>query len=209
MQSFLVATIVLAAAALSGCASVRTVDTSVLAIAAAPSDYAWRGATYDFERLPSLALRPETQMAELHAERALTEIGLRKFSAQAGAPGPSAQLSVLVGFQGFRYLPTGSWGQPLFGEFELYGGIGRGVPWGSGWGLGMGVNLPPPPRYRREVSLIFRDLKTGRIVYESRAVYDGPFSESAEVFSALFKAALTDFPTPPQGSRQVIVNLGR
>ena len=44
-------------------------------------------------------------------------------------------------------------------------------------------------------------------VYESRAISDGPYFESAKVFPAMFTAALQGFPNPPQGPRKVNIQI--
>jgi hypothetical protein len=195
---------------LAGCTGMRLIDSSVMSVADAPADYAWEGATYRFERLPSQKDQPGAAIAEKQAEQALASVGLRRIEAgPEGSGRAAARLSVLVGFQGFQYLPSGVMGRPYWGDADFFGGVGRGTPWGSGWGLGMSLNLPPPPHYRREVSLIIRDLASGRLVYETRAVYDGPWSDNEPVFAALFRAALADFPRPPSGERRVDIEIPR
>lgn len=195
---------------LAGCAGMRIIDSSVLSVADAPADYMWQGATYRFERLPSQKDDPGAAIAEQQAERALAAVGLSRLESGSAAPAAKQpRLSVLVGFQGFQYLPSNVMGRPYWGDLDFFGGVGRGTPWGSGWGLGMGLNLPPPPRYRREVSLIMRDLASGRVVYETRAAFDGPWSDSEPVFAALFRAALADFPRPPAGQRRVDIEIPR
>ena len=186
------------AALLSGCAGMRVVDSQVLAVASAPAGMQLQGAKYRFERLPSQANNPEAGLAEQQAEQALAAVGLVRDDV-------AAQLSVLVGFQGTQYLAD-PWGSPYP---ATYGSIvvGRGVTWGSGVGLGM--RFPPPTQYRREVSLILRDLKSGQVVYETRASHDGPWSDSKTIFATLFKAALANFPNPPAGPQRVNIEIPR
>ena len=188
------------AALLSGCAGMRVVDSQVLAVANAPAGMQLQGAKYRFERLPSQANNPEAGLAEQQAEQALAAVGLVRDDA-------AAQLSVLVGFQGTQYLAD-PWGSPYP---ATYGSItiGRGVAWGSGVGLGMGMRFPPPTHYRREVSLILRDLKSGQVVYETRASQDGPWGDSVTIFATLFKAALANFPNPPAGPQRVNIEIPR
>ena len=78
------------AALLGGCASVRLLDTQVLALAQVPPGVQLQGARYRFERLPSQAGNPEAGLAEQQAEQALAAVGLVRDDA-------AAQLSVLVG----------------------------------------------------------------------------------------------------------------
>jgi len=186
---------------LTGCATMRVVDSQVLAVANVPAGAQLQGAKYRFERLPSQVNNPEVGLAEQQAERALAAVGLVRDDA-------AAQLSVLVSFQGTQYL-VDPWGyrypRPYYGSVS----IGHGVPWGSGVGFGMGMRFPPTPQYRREVSLILRDLKSGQVVYETRASHDGPWSDSTVIFATLFKAALANFPNPPAGPQRVNIEIPR
>ena len=187
-------------ALLAGCSGMRLVDSQVLAVANVPSGVQLQGARYRFERLPSQVSNPEAGLAEQQAEQALAAVGLVRDDA-------AAQLSVLVGFQGTQYLAD-PWGQPYPNTWGSIS-IGRGVPWGSGVGVGMGMRFPPPTHYRREVSLILRDLKSGQVVYETRASHDGPWSDSVTIFATLFKAALANFPNPPAGPQRVNIEIPR
>ena len=188
------------AALLTGCAGMRVVDSQVLAVANVPPGVQLQGAKYRFERLPSQVSNPEAGLAEQQAEQALAAVGLVRDDA-------AAQLSVLVGFQGTQYLAD-PWGYPYPGTYGSIS-IGRGVPWGSGVGFGMGMRFPPPTQYRREVSLVLRDLASGQVVYETRASHEGPWSDSVPIFATLFKAALANFPNPPAGPQRVNIELPR
>jgi Domain of unknown function (DUF4136) len=189
-------------ALLAGCAGMRVVDSQVMAVANVPADLQLQGARYRFERLPSQVNNPEAGLAEQQAEQALAAAGLVRDDAHA-------QVSVLVGFQGTQYVAD-PWGYP-YPYPGTYGSIsiGRGAPWGSGVGFGMGMRLPPPAHYRREVSLILRDLKSGQVVYDTRASHDGPWSDSVTIFAILFKAALAHFPNPPAGLQRVNIEIPR
>ena len=188
---------------LSGCASVRIVDSDVVSVAAAPASMNLQDAKYRFERLPSQASNPEAGLAEQQAQAAMAAVGLVRDDEHA-------QISVLVGFAGTQYLadawgrpmPAGAW-SPFYGSLSVGRGIGPNV------GLGMGMRFPPPTQYRREVSLIMRDLKSGQVVYETRATHDGPWSDSTQVFATLFQAAMANFPNPPAGLRRVNIEIPR
>jgi hypothetical protein len=54
-----------------------------------------------------------------------------------------------------------------------------------------------------------RDLKSGQVVYETRASHSGPWSDSVPIFATLFQAALANFPHPPAGLRRVNIELPR
>lgn len=187
---------------LSGCASMRLIDSDVVSVAAVPPGMSLQGATYRFERLPSQASNPEAGLAEQQAQAAMTAmtaVGLVRDDA-------SASLSVLVGFSGTQY-PVDPWGHPLASAGRPYGKVFIGS--GTHIGVGMGMRFPPPTHYRRDVSLILRDLKSGQVVYETRATHSGPWNDSVPILATLFQAALANFPNPPAGLRRVNIELPR
>ena len=186
---------------LSGCASMRLIDSDVVSITAAPAGMNLQNAPYRFERLPSQLNNPEAGLAEQQAQAAMTAVGLVRNDA-------AAQLSVTVGFSGTQY-PADAWGRPLGPGWTPYGSLTIGSGMSSHMGVGLGMRFPPPTHYRREVSLIMRDLKSGLVVYETRAVHAGPWRDSEAVFAALFKAALANFQNPPVGERRVNIELPR
>jgi hypothetical protein len=202
---FSVALAALALGLLSGCASMRLIDSDVVSVAAVPPGMNLQGAKYRFERLPSQVHNPEAGLAEQQAQLAMAAVGLVRDDA-------SASLSVMLGFSGSQYLAD-PWGRPLapgwtpFGSITIGSGFGGGL--GSHVGLGMGMRFPPPTHYRREVSVVMRDLKSGQVVYETRASHAGPWSDSMPIFATLFQAALANFPNPPAGLRRVNIELPR
>ncbi len=202
---FSVAMAALALSWLTGCASMRLIDSDVVSVAAAPPGMSLQGAKYRFERLPSQMHNPEAGLAEQQAQAAMTAVGLVRDDA-------AASLSVMVGFSGTQYLAD-PWGRPLGPGWIPYGSIavgsGFGRNFGSHVGLGVGMRFPPPTQYRREVSVVMRDLKSGQVVYETRASHAGPWSDSVPIFATLFQAALANFPNPPAGPRRVNIELPR
>ena len=90
-----------------------------------------------------------------------------------------------------------------------YGHVGfGGWGWHRRWGGGVGAGYAPEPAwFHREVDVIVRDLGSSKVVYESRAVSDGPYFDNAKVFPAMFTAAMQGFPNPPAGPRQVNIDL--
>lgn len=184
---------------LTGCATTRTVSSQVTAVATVPAGAQLQGAKYRFERLPLQAHNPEAGLAEQQAEQALAAVGLVRDDAQA-------QLSVLVGFQSAQYVydPSGRLGAYPWRPYGALG-FGRSGPFGYHWGVGM--NTPPMTDYRREVSLILRDLRTGQVVYETRASHYGVWRDSEAIFATLFKAALANFPNPPAGVQRVNIDI--
>ena len=61
----------------------------------------------------------------------------------------------------------------------------------------------PPRVYLRAVKLVLRDAQSQRIVYETSAQYDEVRVNDDTIWQVLFDAALTGFPAPPTGPRQV------
>jgi len=202
---FSMALAALALSWLTGCASMRLIDSDVVSVAAAPPGVSLQGAKYRFERLPSQVHNPEAGLAEQQAQAAMTAVGLVRNDA-------AASLSVMVGISGTQYLAD-PWGRPLGTGWTPYGNIaigsGFGRNFGSHIGLGVGMRFPPPTHYRREVSVVMRDLKSGQVVYETRATHAGPWSDSVPIFATLFQAALANFPNPPAGPRRVNIELPR
>jgi len=202
---FLMALVAMALPFLTGCASMRLIDSDVVSVAAVPPGMNLQGAKYRFERLPSQVHNPEAGLAEQQAQLAMAAVGLVRDDA-------GANLSVMLGFSGTQY-PADPWGQPVGQGWTPYGSIAIGSGLGGGFvshvGLGLGMRFPPPTHYRREVSVIMRDLKSGQVVYETRASHAGPWRDSVPIFTTLFQAALANFPNPPAGPRRVNIEVPR
>jgi hypothetical protein len=172
---------------LAACASTYTLDNTVqsfsqLGALSAP-------ATYRFERLPSQQDPAHAQLEGM-ADTALHAVGLKRDDA---APRYSVQIAA-------RTAETLSpWADP----WDRFGwGFGGGWGWRRHAGVGFGMHYESP-WYHREVNVLVRELATNKVVYESRAISDGPYFDAAKVFPAMFQAALQGFPNPPQGPRQV------
>lgn len=197
---------VAALAALTGCAGVRTIDSTVESYSALST--AAGSGTYRLERLPlEAADSPAQASLEAMAADALAKVGLTQVEADA-------QLAVQVSAQVKRLDAgpwVGPWGAPSAG---WHIGIGFGGGWsgrGGGWaawpgfGLAYYDYLPPPPRYWREVSILMRDAATGKVVYQTRAQSDNGWWDSNLVLPLMFDAALQGFPQPPPGARLVSI----
>ena len=186
---------------LTGCASTRMINSQVMAVATAPAGTQLQGAKYRFERLPLQAHNPEAGLAEQQAEQALAAVGLVRDDAQA-------QLSVVVGFNSAQYVydPSGRLGAY---PWRPYGALGFGRNGVWGYNMGWSMNPPPVTDYRREVSLVLRDLRSGLVVYETHASHAGAWRDSEPIFAALFKAALANFPNPPAGVQRVNIEIPR
>ena len=196
--------LILLASALSACASgPRMVDAEVRTSAAqAPGNAVLQAARYRFERAPLVAGQPAPEKLEAMAQAALTRVGAQRDDA-------GAQVSVQVGGYVSSYWRD-EWGRPMGYGPRMSLGLGFGGGWrGGGIGLGMGWPLDDPsiPAYVSEVNLTMRDLRTGQIVYDTRARHDGPWHDTDNVLAALFTAALEGYPAPAQTQRVVGVPL--
>ena len=190
-----------AALALAGCASQRVVDSNVQSysqLSALPNP-----PTYRFERLPSQLAQGGSAQAsaiEAAAAQALAKVGMR-------FDGLAAAYRVQVYARTDRELSP-DWYDPWWG--------GWGPGWGGslGWGGrsfygGLSMRFAPPALYRNEVGLILRDAVNGNVAYETHAVHEGRWSDNTALFGALFEAALSGFPLPPQGPRRVNIEITR
>ena len=178
---------------LTGCASTRLVDSDVQSfsqLAGAPAR-----ATYSFERLPSQQAQGAQQSAvEDQARLALAKVGLRQDSAAPFYRVQAHARTDLLAYPDYWDGPGWGWGG-----------------WGGGRGFygGLSMRFPPPTLYRREVGLILREAATGNVVYETRAVHEGVWTDNPAVFAAMFDAALNGFPTPPTGPRRIVLEIPR
>lgn len=183
-----------AAAALAGCSTgPRIVEGQVQSfstLAAVPAP-----ATYRLDRLPSQQVPAFDPVAAL-AEQALARVGLQRddaaprFVVQIGV-----QASLVPRYDGMApYGPSGPWGFGGWGGWHGRGGWGFGGNWGF---------YEPSPLHRRAVSLMLRDAATQAVVYETSAVHEDIWVSDPAVYGVLFDAALTGFPKPPQGPREV------
>jgi len=195
------------AAALSGCATSWTVDSSVTSFSRPPGARA--PATYRFDRLPSQQAQEATQLElEAMAEMAMSAVGLTRDDA---APRYAASINARVSVQ------TSPWADPwIYSPWPPgWGYYGRPWPYGYGYGYGRGWYgggwYGPPyagyynPWYTREVSVVLRELPDNQVVYETRAANDGPYSSNGPVFAAMFQAAMQGYPNPPAGVRRIDV----
>jgi hypothetical protein len=193
---------------LSGCATRWVVDSDVRSFSSLGTVPA--GATYRFERLPSQqAGGAQQEQLEAMAGAALERVGLRrddanpKYTAQIGAR-VTAELSPWAD----PWYYHGAWG-PGYYRMRPWG-YGAGGWYGRGWHGGgwYGTAFPPAnPWYAREVSIVLRELPSHRVVYETHARNDGPYTASGAVLPVMFQAALQGFPNPPAGERRVDIEI--
>lgn len=213
-----------AVVALSGCATVYLVDNQVQSYARWADQAAKPGVPvtvpqapqiYRFERLPS---QREGKVASNQDElENLTQLAMAKVGWTPAAAGTAAPWLVQVDASTLR-LPRAPWENP----YDNY--------WGGGFGPGFGYAMPgrdyvvtgngqviwmpmvprfESPYYKREVSLVIRHAASGKVVYETRAAHDGRWNSTNGLWSAMLDAALRGFPAPPEGLRQVNIEVPR
>lgn len=185
-----------AAAVLSGCASVRLVESDVTSYSQWPAQRTAR--TFTFERLPSQQAQPEVQArVEAAALPALQKAG---FTLAASGPG---DVTIQVGARENRF-DRAPWDDPYptFGGGWFYGGRYHR-------GMGLGLSLQAPlPYYVFDVGVLIRDARTREVLYETQARHDGRWADDA-LRAALFEAAMKDFPHPALSPRRVGIEIPR
>ena len=184
---------------LTGCAGLRVVESDVTAFynwnAAPPAP----GTPYRFERLPSQqAIGAQQDPIEGMARNALARVGMELNPATA-----RYSVQVRVGTHVIEQTAYGN-GYDGFG-FATPGVFLGGGNRGAGFGLSFPIGGYSNTYYRRELTLLVRDLSTSQVVFETRAVNDGVQNETLAVLSSMMDAALQGFPQPPAGPRRISV----
>jgi predicted small secreted protein len=196
-------TVAVLALFMAGCSTVRLVDSDVTAFSRWSAAPPAPGTPYRFERLPSQqTLAAQQDQVEALARAALAKVGL-DLNPTVARYSVQVVVSTLIlergpyggaGYDGFGY--------PMPGFF--LGGGSRGAS------LGMSFPLRfPEPYFKRELSMLMRELSSGRVVFETRAVHDGVWSDTLAVLPAMLDAALQGFPQPPPGTRRINVEIPR
>ncbi|HVZ43964.1 MAG TPA: DUF4136 domain-containing protein [Ramlibacter sp.] len=180
---------------LAGCATGYKLDNQVQSFSSLPA--AASQLSYRFDRTPSQQADPNQAQLEAFADQALFQAGFRRNDA---APRFAVQVTA-------RVQPMLS---PYADPWDRFGWGFGGWGWGrhGGLGIGFGTRLGDSPWYHREVNVIVRELASNKVVYETRAVNDGPWLDNTSVLPAMFHAALQGFPNPPQGVRRVDIQVG-
>jgi hypothetical protein len=63
------------------------------------------------------------------------------------------------------------------------------------------------PRYERQVALLIRDRASGKPLFETRASSEGTTRSDIAMLTAMFEAAMMDFPRLGMNPRRVVVEL--
>lgn len=206
---------------LAGCSTVRLVDSDVTAFpkwTAAPPGPA---TPYRFERLPSQQV-PEAQQLPVDAVENIARAELARVGMDLVPSNARYSVQVTVAttkivdrnYYGGGYGGYGGLGGGYSGGLGGFGGYGSGVFLGGGnrgaaVGLSFPLRFPEPTNYRRELTLLIRELATQQVVYETRALHDGVWRDSLAVLPAMFEAALRGFPEPPAGTRRIDIEIPR
>lgn len=183
-----------ASALLAGCAALKTITPEVRSFGSWPAERA--PGSYRFERLPSQQ-EPLSRAAEWEtlAAPALAAAGFKPAPADG-----QADVIVSVGVR-VSVSDADPWGDPLWYRWNapLYA-----------WRLGLPPRSHPmfiERRYEREVGLLLRDRASGMPLYEARASHDGATRGDDGLITALFAAALSDFPKAQPQPHHVPIRL--
>lgn len=183
---------------LGACAGIGTLSSDVWTYSQWPDGR--KPASYTFERLPSQQANVQRQQRlEDTARRAIEGAGFTPAAEDA-----SADVSIMLGA---RVSPNevSVYDDPFWWHGGLYHWrYARGGFWGPGWGLRYAT-----PSYEREVALLIRDRKSGQALYEARASNDGSSPSIDSLLSAMFDAALKDFPQAGVNPRRVTTEITR
>ena len=204
-------------ALLSACSTLRNLDSQVQTSTQWPtSSAAPTKGLYRLERLPADLNNLQAGWAENELEPVLASLGWARNDVDA-------QYSVWIGVQAAEYV-VDMRGRVVRGPWvnHFYMGVGnghrpRGAGVGIGWtyhsrspfNTGMMLDLAEPPIYVREVSIIIRDLQSGKVVYQTKATHDGPWSDHQNVWRGMIAAALQGFPNPTPAKRRVVLPIPR
>lgn len=187
----------LATGLMAGCAGFKTVTSEVSTYGDWPAGRA--AGSYAIERLPSqqAAKTDAQQMIEGSASLALQAAGF--VPAAAGAP---PDVVVQIGARVTRQ-ERAPWDDPLWWNprFSRWAVVGWPGPY---WATRMRLDTP---EYQREVGVLIRDRVTGQPLYEARARNDGITSGGQTMLTAMFTAALKEFPKVQNESHDVDVTL--
>lgn len=186
--------------ALGGCASVMRVDNQVESHVQWPSTAIPTGkVSYQFERLPS---QQSPRQDEL--ERGVAEVLAAQGWTVKDTTEPAAPWRVTVSAS-HTALPRAPWEEPARDRLWPRWGVQMGT--GSlRHGMLLSMDMP---YHLRQVSVVVRDGPQGRVVYETQARHEGRWNDTPALWQAMVQAALSGFPQPPAGVRQVDIDLPR
>lgn len=192
LRAFVVA--VVAGLVLSGCSGMRLVDSDVTAFSAWSTAPPVPGTPYRFERLPSQQNVQQERLENI-ARGSLAKVGM------VMEP-PTARYSVQVMFN-TQYLERFPDDGFLFGGPGVFMG-GPVGPYGFGYPMRFGE-----PYFKRDLTILMRDLSNQKVVFETRAYHEGVWGDTLAVLPAMLDSALLGFPQPAPGTRRINVEIPR
>ena len=189
----LVATLFLAA-----CSGMRVVDSDVTAFSAWTAAPPAPGTRYRFERLPS----QQSANAQQDRIEALATTSLSKVGMALSLLDARYSVQVLLLTEIVQRYPEPGFG--FGGPGVSIGGGSRGSSIGLSFPIGFGDSY-----YKRTVSILMRELSSQKVVFETRALHDGPSGDAFAILPAMLDSALLGFPQPPAGTRRINVEIPR
>lgn len=169
-------------ALLAGCASMNTVTSEVATFGTWPAGRA--AGSFAFERLPS----QQAQAADLLEVEAAAQRALQAAGFTPAVAGTQPDVVVQIGARVSRQARS-PWDDPTWIGF----GFSR-WNWPYWGGPHFGWMRYESSSYAREVAVLIRDRASAQPLYEARARTDGISPGGKAVISAMFQAALKEFP---------------
>ncbi len=192
------AIILIATLFLTACSGMRVIDSDVTAFSAWTAAPPAPGTRYRFERLPSQqSINAQQDRIEALATTSLSKVGMALSPADA-----RYSVQVFLVTEIVQRYPEPGFG--FGGPGVSIGGGSRGSSVGLSFPIGFGDSY-----YKRTVSILMRELSTQKVVFETRALHDGPFGDAFAVLPAMLDSALVGFPQPPAGKRRINVEIPR
>ena len=192
------AIVLIATLFLTACSGMRVVDSDVTAFSAWTAAPPAPGTRYRFERLPSQQLiNAQQDRIEALAITSLSKVGMALSPADA-----RYSVQVFLVTEIVQRYPGPGFG--FGGSGVSIGGGSRGSSIGLSFPIGYGDSY-----YKRTVSILMRELLTQKVVFETRALHDGPSGDAFAVLPAMLDSALVGFPQPPAGTRRINVEIPR
>jgi len=193
--------VLIAAAALTACASLNELSSDVSTYSLWPADR--KPATYTFERLPSQqAHAQQQQLLEDAAHRAMEQAGFTLATDPQAADVTVTLGARVTANERSPYDDPFWWRGGLYG-YRFYGGR----PYYRGFYPHFGYPFYDTPTYEREVAMLIRDRKSGQPLYEARVTNDGYSSSINSLLGAMFAAGMKDFPRGGANPRRVVTQI--
>ena len=197
---------IVAAASLVACSGPYMVSADVNTYGTWPAGRTVSSSTYAFERLPSQVESKRQGELEDNARPAIEKAGFK--------PAADAKTADVLITLGARVSPAerAPWDDPLWWRWRGNAGYWRtgglyGGPFGVPWRLQSDALYDR--RFEREVAVLMRDRASNEPIYEAHASNDGISTGDDVLVSALFSAALNDFPKAQPASHRVSVQVAR